>query len=91
MEKAFRVSIVTPLEEVYSGEAVSLIVPAYEGYLGVLANHAPLIAQLVPGKIILRSSSKEPALIISKNGGLLEVSDNNVNIILDSDVAKEGA
>ncbi|MGA2775226.1 MAG: ATP synthase F1 subunit epsilon [Candidatus Omnitrophota bacterium] len=85
MEKKFKVNILTPLQEIYSGEAISVIVPAYAGYLGVLANHAPLIAQLVPGKITLRSGAKTPSVIISKSEGLLEVFDNNVNILLDND------
>jgi len=85
MEKKFKVNILTPLQEVYSGEATSLIVPAAKGYLGILANHAPLVAKLVPGKITLKAGSKEPFVFISKSEGLLEVSGNNVSILLDND------
>jgi len=84
MEKKFKVDILTPSQTVYSGEAVSLVVPAYYGYLGILANHAPLIARIMPGKITLRVASKESRVIISKGEGLVEVSGNNVNILLDN-------
>ena len=84
MEKKFQINILTPSQTVYSGKAVSLIVPAYKGYLGVLANHAPLIAQLVPGKITLKAGSETGSVIISKGKGLLEVSDNNISILLDN-------
>jgi F-type H+-transporting ATPase subunit epsilon len=85
MERKFNIDILTPGQSVYSGEATSLIVPAYKGYLGILANHAPLVAKLIPGKITLKAGSKEPSVIISKVEGLLEVSDNNVSILLDND------
>jgi len=85
MEKQFRVDILTPGQQVYSAEAVSLIVPAYAGYLGVLANHAPMIAELVAGKITIRESSQKTVEISSGNPGLLRVLDNNVEILLEAE------
>ena len=84
MENKFKISILTPSQLIYSGEAVSLVVSAYYGYLGILANHAPLIARIIPGKITIRVASKEYRVIISRGEGLVEVSDNNVNILLDN-------
>ncbi len=84
MEKLFQVSIVTPEKAVYDGKVSSLIAPGELGYLGVLANHAPLITNLVPGKISLRDSSEKLTTIDSKGKGFLEVLNNKVTLLLDS-------
>jgi len=84
MEKVFEVNIITPDKSIYKGEAFSLIVPAELGYLGVLANHAPLIANLVPGKITIREASKKLTTLDSKGKGFLEVSRNNATLLLDN-------
>ena len=47
MAKSFKVSIVTAEETLLETEAVSLTVPGIGGYLGILANHAPLVTALV--------------------------------------------
>ena len=46
MAKPFKVTIVTPEKTAYEAEAVSVILPGTEGYLGVWANHAPLVTGL---------------------------------------------
>lgn len=84
MEKEFNVSILTVDSTVYKGQAVSLVVPAQLGYLGILANHAPLAANLVSGKISLRQKSGETKVFRSKDKGFLEVYQNNVFLLLDS-------
>lgn len=82
--KLFRVSILTPTQLVYEGLVTSLIAPAYLGYMGVLANHAPIIAALIPGKIILRGKQGESKILFSKGKGFLEVLRNNAVILADS-------
>jgi F-type H+-transporting ATPase subunit epsilon len=86
MSQQFKVDIITPEKAVYRGEAVSLIVPAELGYLGVLANHAPLIAHLKKGKISLRDGAGRASLFYSEGKGFMEVSKNKVTLILDSAV-----
>ena len=84
MSKLFNLSIISPEKIIYSGEISSLIVPAQLGYLGVLADHAPLIANLTPGKISFRDVSHKLNVIDSKSNGILEVLKNNASILLDS-------
>ncbi len=84
MEKAFKVNIITPDQTVYTGEVSSLIAPAALGYLGVLANHTPFIANLLPGKITLRNNSGKLTVIDSKGKGFLEVLKNNATLLLDN-------
>ena len=84
MEKLFQVNIITPEKAVYEGRVSSLIAPGELGYLGVLANHAPLITNLVPGKISFRDDSEKLTTIDSQGKGFLEVLNNNVTLLLDA-------
>jgi len=83
MPKSFSLKIVTPQETVYEGGVFSLVAPAELGYLGVLADHAPLVAKLVSGKIIIRDSLGEAIRYNSVARGYLEVLKNNVTMILE--------
>ncbi len=80
----FHVNILTPEKQIFEGELSSLIVPAALGYLGVLSNHAPLVANLRPGKIIFRDSDGLQKEIINKEKGFIEVIRNKATILLDS-------
>lgn len=84
MVNNFSLEICTPQEAVYSGEAVSLVVPASRGYLGVLAHHAPLMTGLVPGKITVRESQEKTVAFRSMGSGVLEVRENKAVLLLDS-------
>ncbi|MDD5085666.1 MAG: hypothetical protein PHE61_06460 [Candidatus Omnitrophica bacterium] len=84
MANTFRARIITPSETVFHGMVSSIIVPAETGYLGVLANHAPLAANIVSGKITLREDSGKTAIFYSKGEGFLEVLENNATLLLDS-------
>lgn len=80
--KLFNVNIITQEKIIYEGKASSLIAPSKLGYLGVLADHAPLISSLGPGRIIIREDSTEQKVFESKGGGFLEVMKNNATILL---------
>jgi F-type H+-transporting ATPase subunit epsilon len=84
MEKAFFVSILTPQEIIYSGKAISLVVPAELGYLGILANHAPLAANIVGGKITLKTENGKLVNIAVTEKGFLEVLQNKVTLMLSA-------
>lgn len=57
MPNTFQFEIVTPERVFYSARISSLIAPQMEGYFGVLANHAPLIARSAGGKLVVRSEN----------------------------------
>lgn len=83
-EKLFKINISTPVKTVYDGEISSLVAPGELGYFGVLADHAPLIANLAPGKIIIKNGPVQPVIFNCKGAGILEVLKNNVNVLVDS-------
>lgn len=49
--KPFELEIITPGNTIFKGMVSSLIIPAYEGYMGIMAGHASFIGSLGNGKI----------------------------------------
>ena len=58
-EKIMTMEVVTPEHHICSLETEAVVVPAFEGYLGVLPNHAPLITQLGLGVVTYKVGGKE--------------------------------
>jgi F-type H+-transporting ATPase subunit epsilon len=82
-EATFQLDILTPSRREFAGEAVSLVAPGSEGYLGVLAHHAPLITVLQPGHLDVRLAGGETASY-HVTGGFLEVSRNHAIVLADT-------
>lgn len=82
MAKTFRLEIVTPEKIVFSEDVVSLVAPAENGYLGVLAGHAPLLCSLKPGEIKIRRESGE--LLYATSGGFMEVTQKKATVLSES-------
>lgn len=82
--RTFRLEIVTPERMVVADDTVtSIVAPGSEGYLGVLAGHAPLLTELTVGEIdITRADNSEMA--IATSGGFMEVGGNKVIILADT-------
>jgi len=87
MAKTFKLEIVTPEKIVFSEDVVSLVAPAEEGYLGVLAGHAPLLCALKPGEIKIRRESGE--MLYATSGGFMEVMPKKTSILCESAEAPE--
>ena len=83
-DKAFKLEVITSDRVVLSDRAiVSVVLPGSEGYLGVLANHAPLVTELKIGEIdIRRGDGTDDAMAVA--GGFVEVLDNSVTVLADS-------
>jgi F-type H+-transporting ATPase subunit epsilon len=89
MAGIFEVEIITPEGLFYSAQAVSLIAPAELGYLGVLANHAPLVARLTEGKMVIRDSQGKAKILYCASKGFLQVLKNKVSLIFEEHSLKE--
>jgi len=79
----FKVSVLTQEKVHLQTDAVHLEVPGGLGYLGVLANHAPLLTTLTPGKLVvsLRGGKDE---VFAVSGGLLKVADNEAVVLAEA-------
>ncbi len=83
MARTFSTEIVTPERLLFSSDqVVSLTVPAWEGSLGVMALHAPLVAALCTGVITLKLADGEEVRVAT-TGGFMEVADNRAVILCD--------
>jgi len=80
--KTILMEIVTPERIVLQKEVDSLVVPAFEGYLGVLPGHAPLVTGLKAGVVKYTIRGKTSRLALS--GGFMEVVDNRAVILADT-------
>jgi len=83
MARKFKVEIVTPEKLVFSGDVESLVVPADRGYLGVLAGHAPLLAALQPGEILMRREGGGETRYATA-GGFMEVTPARTSLLTES-------
>ena len=77
MPEAFHFEILTPEKVFYSSAVTSLVAPAFEGYFGVLAHHAPLISRSAGGKLKIRETS-EKERFFQVGPGIIEVLKNRV-------------
>ena len=70
-------------------EAAEVNLPATDGYLGILAGHAPLIATIGVGVISLRHNTDTPPQRYFVANGIFSVADNRVQILADVAESKE--
>jgi len=82
MSAAFSWSVATPEGTAASGTCELLVVPTAVGELGVLADHAALVACVVPGDIRLTVSGAETTLRVG--AGVVDVRDNRVRLLVTS-------
>lgn len=79
----FTLEILTSRRKVFAGEVTSLVAPGELGYLGILANHAPLMTALVPGKVTWRDPAGASRTLRLAGRGLLEVQKNQACLLAD--------
>jgi F-type H+-transporting ATPase subunit epsilon len=83
MSENFVVEIISPDKSIIKSETIEVIIPAYEGQMGILKDHIPLITFLRPGLIVIKQSSEEIFFFVEE--GTVEFANNNL-LILSSTV-----
>ena len=78
MSEKFTVEIVSPDKSVIRFETTEVIIPSYEGEMGIMKNHISLITFLRPGLIKIKGDSQE---IFFVEEGTVEFSDNQLVIL----------
>jgi F-type H+-transporting ATPase subunit epsilon len=81
MADTLRLEIVTPAGTVYSEDVEMVTLPSIAGQMGILPRHVPLIAQMVPGEMIVRKDGRD--VFVATGEGLIEVTGNRVAILTD--------
>lgn len=77
----FHLQIISPTRVEFEGDIESLIVPGEDGYLGILADHAPLLSTLREGDLTIRKGEDKQVMKVLK-GGFVEVHHNHVVVLV---------
>jgi F-type H+-transporting ATPase subunit epsilon len=87
-EQTFDVEVLTPEGEVFSGEVRQVSTRTAVGEVGVLANHAPLLAALRPAELRLHLSDTETKRYAQAHGWL-QVFGNRARLLVEEAIAPE--
>ena len=83
MSEEFKIEIVNPEKSFLVKEDVSeVVVPAFEGEMGILKNHISIISFLKPGIIKILSKSGDENYYVED--GIVEFKNNNLSILTSS-------
>ena len=83
MSEEFKIEIVNPEKSFYSKDGVTeVIVPAFEGEMGILKDHISIISFLKPGIISIHSKSGEDKFFVED--GIVEFKNNNLSVLTSS-------
>jgi len=83
MSEEFKIDIVNPEKSFLSKEdIIEVVVPAYEGEMGILKDHIPIISFLKPGIVKIKSKSGEDSYYVED--GIIEFKDNNLTVLTSS-------
>ena len=80
-----RVSVISPEATLFDGEASSVVAPAFDGEVGILTHHAPMMTLLGRGTLRLAAPGGEERFEV--DGGFLQVVDDQVRVVTERAVS----
>lgn len=81
MSKTFWCTVITPERAVLEREATFVAFPAVDGEIGILAQRAPLLAQLGAGELRVESAAGRERLFVA--GGFAQMVDNRLTLLTE--------
>jgi F-type H+-transporting ATPase subunit epsilon len=72
------VAVISPEQTVFEGTATSVVAPAFDGEVGILPGHAPMLTLLGEGVLRIGDGTR-----INVKGGFLQVADNVVRVVTE--------
>jgi F-type H+-transporting ATPase subunit epsilon len=78
-----KVSVISPEAVLFEGETDSVVAPAYDGVVGILTGHAPLMALLGDGELRLGGAGRR----FKVSGGFMQVLNNQVRVVTEKATA----
>ena len=75
------VSVISPEAVLYEGTAEMVVAPAFDGSVGILTGHAPMMTLLGTGELRLGEGAGATRFQVS--GGFLQVADNVVRVVTE--------
>src|SRR5512132_745344 len=82
MASTIHVDVVSAEEQIFSGEAEFVVLPGLLGELGIYPRHTPLLTEIKPGAVRIRTGENEELVFV--NGGFLEVQPHVVTVLADT-------
>ena len=83
MSEEFKIEIVNPERSYLSKEdVIEVVVPAFEGEMGILKDHISIISFLKPGIITIYAKSGEEKFYVED--GIVEFKNNNLSVLTSS-------
>ena len=78
MSEKFTIEIISPDRSIIKTETSEVVIPSFEGEMGILKDHIPLITFLRPGLINIKSNTEQKIFV---EEGTVEFSNNNLLIL----------
>jgi F-type H+-transporting ATPase subunit epsilon len=76
-----QVTVISPEAAMFDGQADAVVAPAFDGEIGILPNHAPLMTLLGHGTLVVRQGGAEHRFTVQ--GGFLQVVHNRVRVVAE--------
>ncbi len=86
MAGTLQVSVISPEQVLFEGSASSVTAPAFDGEVGILPMHAPMMTLLGTGTLQVQSSEGLKRFRIA--GGFLQVVDDTVRVVTEEATAQ---
>ena len=83
MSEKFSIEIISPDKSILKMETSEVIIPSFEGEMGILKDHIPLITFLRPGIINIKAGTEQKFFV---EEGTVEFSNNNLLILTSTAV-----
>lgn len=81
-----KVSVISPEAVLFEGEVDSVVAPAFDGQVGILQHHAPMVTLLGHGELRLSGGGGDRRFEVE--GGFLQVVDDNVRVVTEQATAR---
>ncbi len=81
MADTFQLRVATPEKLVIDSQVTDAEIPGKDGYMGILAGHAPLLSALGAGNLTYTADGKKS--VVEIDGGFVEVFNNTVSVLAD--------
>ncbi len=82
-----KLEIVTPEALIFADVVDTVVLPGYEGEMGVLPAHAPLVTTLLPGELRYTKAGKTVDMAVGE--GLVEVTGATARVLTDMAIHSE--
>ena len=75
------VSVISPEASLYEGDATSVVAPAFDGQVGILTGHAPMMTLLGKGELRIEGGGASRKFTVE--GGFLQIVNNEVRVVTE--------